>query len=120
MPRIGTRDSVRVPPYESNGSRASSVGSELRRSLDPKRNPTWDAMFKKCDAELLKSLKDRVREWRQDDAFFSSAIASLHAVKNAWRNPTMHVERRYDMSEATDVLNAVGGFMRHLATKLTA
>lgn len=88
--------------------------------LDPKRNPSWDSILKKCDEELAKPLKDRAPEWRQDDAFFSIAAAQLHAVKDAWRNPTMHVERHYDPEEAEDVWNAVRAFMRHLAKRLSA
>jgi hypothetical protein len=88
--------------------------------LDPKRNPSWDAILKKCDEELEKSIKDRSPEWRQEDAFYSTATANLRSVKDAWRNPTMHVEQNYDPEIAMDIWNAVRGFMRHLAKKLSA
>jgi hypothetical protein len=88
--------------------------------LDPKRNPSWDAILKKCDEELLKPMRDRAEEWREDDAFYSTASAQLHAVKDAWRNPTMHVERKYTTEEAEEVWNAVRAFMRHLSKKLSA
>jgi hypothetical protein len=42
----------------------------------------------------------------------------LRAVKDAWRNPTMHVRIAYDEEESRDVWNTVRVFMRHLATKL--
>jgi hypothetical protein len=87
--------------------------------LDPKRNPSWDAILQKCSEELDKPLKDRSVEWRQDEEFYSYATANLRAVKNAWRNPTIHVERRYEPDEAEDVWNAVRAFMRHLSQKLT-
>ncbi len=96
------------------------AGSLNDPRLDPRRNPSWDSILKKCDEELQKPLKDRALEWRADDAFFSAAAAQLHAVKDAWRNPTMHVERRYMTDEAEDVWNAVKGFMRHLAQRLSA
>jgi hypothetical protein len=88
--------------------------------LDPKRNPSWDSILKKCDEELLRPLHSRCDEWRQDDGFYSTASAQLHAVKDAWRNPTMHVERNYTPEEAEDVWNAVRAFMRHLSQKLSA
>ena len=70
-----------------------ALGSSLNDPrLDPKRNPSWDSILKKCDEELGKALKDRAVEWRDDDAFYSTATANLRAVKDAWRNPTMHVE----------------------------
>ena len=89
-------------------------------SLDPKRNPSWDAILKKCDDELRKPLRERSAEWREDEPFYSNATANLRAVKNAWRNPTLHVERDYDPDDALDVWNAVKAFMRHLAKKLSA
>ncbi len=87
-------------------------------TLDPRRNPSWEAILKKCDDELLKPLKDRSAQWKADEPFYSKSTANLRAVKNAWRNPTMHVEINYEPDEAEDVFNAVRGFMRQLATKL--
>lgn len=89
-------------------------------TLDPKRNPSWETILKRGDKELGKPLKERSPEWQSDEEFFSTAHANLRAVKDAWRNPTMHIERRYDPEEAQDVWNAVRAFMRHLAQKLTA
>jgi hypothetical protein len=45
-------------------------------------------------------------------------LAHLHAVKVAWRNPTMHIVNQYTPEQAEEVFNAVRGFMRHLASKL--
>jgi hypothetical protein len=88
-------------------------------NLDPSRNPTWHSILKKCDDEPSKPLGNRAPEWRDDDAFFSAAAAQLHAVKDAWRNPTMHIERKYLPDEAEEVWNAVRAFMRQLARKLS-
>jgi hypothetical protein len=87
-------------------------------SLDPARNPSWENILKKCDRELAKPIAERSAQWRSNDAFFSTAIANLRAVKNAWRNPTMHVEKTYSDEEALEIWNAVKGFVRHIATKL--
>lgn len=87
--------------------------------LDPKRNPSWDSILKKCDEELLIPLHSRCDEWREDDGFHSTASAQLHAVKDAWRNPTMHVERKYTPEEAEEVWNVVRAFMRHLSKRLS-
>jgi hypothetical protein len=82
-------------------------------------NRSWDAILTKCDKELQKPTNDRSPEWRTDDRFFSEATANLRAVKDAWRNPTMHIEHIYDEEKALDLSNAVRAFMRHLATKLS-
>lgn len=104
--------------------RVMEVGlRELGRSLnepnlDPKRNPTWDRILSKCDDELRKKLADRCPEWQTDEPFYSTAAGHLHAVKNAWRNRTIHVEQHYDEEAAEEIFYAVRGFTRHLATKL--
>jgi hypothetical protein len=88
-------------------------------TLDPARNPNWENILRRCDAELRKPLKDRSPEWSVDDEFFSAATANLRAVKDAWRNPSIHVGSMYDNERAADVFNVVKAFMRHLATKLS-
>lgn len=96
-----------------------ALGASLQNpALDPKRNPSWDAILAKGDRELAKPINDRSPEWRQDNTFFPAAHANLRAVKDAWRNPTMHVDQNYDPEDAEDVWNAVKAFMRHLSTKL--
>jgi hypothetical protein len=81
-------------------------------------NKSWNIILQKSEKELQKPLAGRSPEWAKDDSFFASAIAMLRAVKDAWRNPTMHVENIYTEEQAEDIWNAVRGFMRHLATKL--
>jgi hypothetical protein len=96
-----------------------TLGDSLNNpSLDPKRNPSWDSILQKCDKELAKPRNERSPEWMKDDQFFAEATANLRAVKDAWRNPSMHVEKDYDDEKALDVFNSVKAFMRHLAAKL--
>lgn len=95
------------------------VGNSLADpSLDPSRNPTWENILQRCDKELAKPLSQRSPEWQSSPEFFSDAAANLRAVKNAWRNPTIHPANFYDDEKALEILNAVKGLMRHLATKL--
>jgi hypothetical protein len=96
-----------------------ALGASLNdESLNPKLNPTWDRILSRCDSELKKPYKDRGPEWRSDEQFFSAATATLRAVKDAWRNPSLHVEKDYNEEQAADVRQAVRAFMRQLATKL--
>jgi len=87
-------------------------------SLNPKLNPSWDTILGRCDRELQKPIAQRSPEWKEDNTFFAQATANLRSVKDAWRNPTMHVEQNYDPDQALAVFNSVRAFMRHLATKL--
>jgi hypothetical protein len=97
-----------------------SLGASLKdENLDPNLNPNWETILRRCDRELQKPLSERTPEWRTDGAFLSTATANLRAVKEAWRNPTLHVERSYDDEEAFDVWNAARAFMRHLAGRLS-
>lgn len=88
-------------------------------SLDPSKNPNWGQILGPCNDELRKAKPKRSPAWQASDVFFSEATANLLAVKDAWRNPTMHIERSYDGEEARDVFSSVRAFMRHLATELT-
>jgi hypothetical protein len=52
-----------------------------------------------------------------DGALFESLYASLEAVRNPWRNATMHVENKYTDDEAEHIFVAVRGFMKNLASR---
>jgi hypothetical protein len=52
-----------------------------------------------------------------DGEIFDALYASLDAVKNPWRNQTMHPALKYTGEEAEHVLAAVRGFMIRLASR---
>jgi hypothetical protein len=52
-----------------------------------------------------------------DGALFEDLHASLEAVRNPWRNGTMHVEKKYTDDEAEHIFIAVKGFMKKLASR---
>lgn len=92
------------------------LGNTLK--LPETTNRNWESVLKKCDVELAKPLALRSPEWSSDDLFFSGATAFLRSVKDAWRNPTMHIDKVYTEEQTEDIWNAVKGFMRQIATKL--
>jgi hypothetical protein len=79
-------------------------------------NPTWEPIIKKIDAELKADYKDRKFKGNQD--FLANATTHLHAVKVAWRNKTMHVEKINTTEHAKEIYDATRGFMRYLAENL--
>lgn len=87
-------------------------------NLDPSRNPTWETILRKCDAELQKPYDKRSPEWQKEQQFFAEATANIRAVKDAWRKPSIHVEMDYDDEKAIAIFRAVRAFVRQLATKL--
>jgi hypothetical protein len=52
-----------------------------------------------------------------DGVLFEELHASLEAVRNPWRNATMHVEKKYTDDEAEHTFVAVKGFMTKLASR---
>jgi HEPN domain-containing protein len=77
----------------------------------------WGAQI----GEIEKELERRYRAAgarTPEEQFFSEAASQIGHIKNAWRNPTMHIERRYNYEVARDVFNASCAFMRDLSTKL--
>lgn len=42
----------------------------------------------------------------------------MTSVKDAWRNSTMHIERRYTDEEAEHILSAVRSFLKKIARRL--
>jgi hypothetical protein len=86
--------------------------------VDPASNPNWGVMLKRFDEELAKPLAKRSPDWAADDAFYSGVAAQLRAVKDAWRNKTIHVSQTYDPARAEDVFTHVRAFTRQVAVKL--
>lgn len=87
--------------------------------LVPRNNPSWESILRKCREELGKDRADRTPEWNASGAFFAGVSTTLMGVKDAWRNPTMHVGVSYTEERARDINAHVQAFMRHLATKLS-
>lgn len=82
----------------------------------PDHNPTWEPIIRKIDAELKADYKDRKYKGNQD--LLANVSTHLHAVKVAWRNKTMHVERINTMEHAKEIYDATCGLMRYLAENL--
>jgi hypothetical protein len=69
---------------------------------------------------ILREIKDKLDTDRtiSDHAFYEDAYAFLAAAKNPMRNATMHVDVSYDEQSVRRLFDAVGAFMRQIATKL--
>jgi hypothetical protein len=75
--------------------------------------------------KVLKGVRERIdAKWPTaatrasgDGQIFDELYASLDAVKNPWRNSTMHPANKYTDEEAEHVFYAVRGFMMKLASR---
>ena len=79
-------------------------------------DPTWEPIIRKIDAELKLDYKDRQYKGNQD--LLANMSTHLHAVKVAWRNKTMHVEKINTMEHAKEIYDATCGLMRYLSENL--
>ena len=84
-----------------------------------KHSPTWSAYLSAFSPAIEAKYPGKIMANTEIRNFYSGVTGYLSSIKNAFRNPTMHdIDIVYTEEEARDVRNAVGAFMRHVATKL--
>lgn len=79
---------------------------------------SWERLLRRISDQITANDNSGDVTWPPKRQFFVDSSAHLFAVKNAWRNPSMHLEKKYDDSEAERIYRAVQDFMAHLATHL--
>lgn len=67
--------------------------------------------------ELEQAVRSRdnhsnLSDWDTKKEFYTDAINHLFAVKNAWRNHTMHLQLTFDRDDSEEIIRAVRSFMR--------
>ena len=79
----------------------------------------WAIILKRVMEDGIKkkwpAASDRING---EGAFFEELYASLDAVRNPWRNATMHVGIKYSDEEAEHIFIAVRGFMKKIASRM--
>jgi hypothetical protein len=93
-----------------------AVGMALTIADPDKAN--WQQIIDQINSQITQRKANKTPDWLAVEQFFSDVSANLFAVKTAWRNPSMHLESKYDAQEAKRIMNAVEGFMQHLAAKI--
>ena len=91
----------------------------LARPLAIPYAPSWESYLKQIETQMTKKHKTKSKKWKKEEPLFRDLAGDLQMVKIAWRNPTMHIVRHYDQSEAEDVFRAVRAFMKRLAEKFS-
>jgi hypothetical protein len=77
--------------------------------------PSWEAYLKQISDNIAKKHKNKTAAWKRDEKFYRDLSGDLLTVKQAWRNPTMHVDRKYAVEEAEQIFIAAKSFMARLA-----
>jgi hypothetical protein len=78
---------------------------------------SWGAILRKIRDGIDAKWPTVAARLAGDGEIFDSLYASLDAVKNPWRNATMHPANKYTIEEAEHVLGAVRGFVMKLADR---
>src|SRR5207244_620669 len=100
--------------------RVMEVGLRVTaKALGVEYAPSWESYLRQMHPLIEANWQDKPDRWRGEEVFFKDVYTYLHGVKRSWRNPTMHVKENYSPDVAKEIFDAVRGFMKHLATKLT-
>lgn len=78
----------------------------------------WGSILRKMTNELNRRNTASPKIWAdpRNEMIFAQAYLALDNVRQAWRNPTMHVENKYTDEQAEHILYTVRGFMKTLAS----
>jgi hypothetical protein len=101
--------------------RVMEVGLKALAAVKPlaiEYAPSWESYLRLIQKKIDESHKDKPREWTKIEPFLRDISGDLLTVKQAWRNPTMHVDRKYAPEEAGEIFIAVRRFMQRLADGL--
>lgn len=79
---------------------------------------SWDEILLDLEHEQNKPASDRLPFWRTYPSLCSESISAVKAIKNVWRDQTLHIERTYSDSQAMRVFTAVKHFLQTLAAVL--
>jgi hypothetical protein len=77
--------------------------------------PSWESYLKQIRDKIAEPYDKKPPEWKMNEKFYRDLSGDLFTIKQAWRNPTMHVDRKYSVEEALQIFQASGQFMARLA-----
>lgn len=80
-------------------------------------NRNWGSILKRIREEIREKDKQNSYQWKDKDNF-QDIYARLDAIKDAWRNKTMHVEIKYTEAEAQYLFDTTNAFMQKIASKM--
>lgn len=99
--------------------RIMEVGlKDLAGALGIPYAPSWESYIRQISDRIATKHASKVKKWKKQEPFFRDVLGDLQAVKTSWRNPTMHVVKKYTPDEAEDIYRAVRTFMQRLASGL--
>lgn len=92
----------------------------VAKALEIPYAPSWESYLRQINARIAEKHQHKDAAWRKEEPFFQEVAGDLTSIKIAWRNPTMHIVRKYSSLEAEQIFAAVRTFMQRLATRSAA
>lgn len=92
----------------------------LAGSLGIPSAPSWESYLKQISKSIDAPHPTKTKKWKKSEKFFRDVSGDLMTIKQAWRNPTMHVDRKYYPDEAEVIFGATRTLMQTLAEGLPA
>ncbi len=86
----------------------------LAAALNIPYAPSWESYLSQINTNIGKKHKNKTALWKRDEKFYRDLTGDLLIVKQAFRNPTMHVDRKYAAEEAEQIFGAAKTFMGRL------
>ncbi|HEX4106395.1 MAG TPA: hypothetical protein VHX92_09210 [Rhizomicrobium sp.] len=80
--------------------------------------PSWESYIVQIEKCITEKHKRKTVKWKRDEPFYREILGNLQTIKIAWRNPTMHIVRRYSVEESEEIYIAVRGLIKRLAPHL--
>jgi hypothetical protein len=87
----------------------------LAASLGIPYAPSWEGYIKQITAKIEAKHKTKSLLWKKNEPFYREVLGDLTALKVAFRNPTMHIVRKYDRDEAEEIYRMTKRYMNRLA-----
>ena len=81
--------------------------------------PSWESYLKQISDKIGEKHKNKTAKWKREQSFYRDLSGDLLTVKQTWRNPTMHVDRKYSAEESEQIFVAAKHFMERLANHFT-
>lgn len=96
--------------------RVMEVGlKELAAGLKIPYAPSWESYLTQIQNKISTKPKMKGVAWKRQEKFYRDISGDLMTVKQAWRNPTMHIDRRYSVDESEEIFRSVRALMQRLA-----
>jgi hypothetical protein len=78
------------------------------------KSPNWNIIIRDIQTEVDKRV-GKNPTWKKPHQFYSDVLAQLRNIKDAWRNPVMHVISWHDEESAANIYAFTKAFMQRMA-----